>query len=98
MGTPSIIQPMLGALRTMESKLLAALTGVLLTTACGVETPTAGTGAARHARSDLPDVLLVTIDTLRSDHTSTYGYGLETTPRLSASVIWVTGMPTGTPL
>jgi choline-sulfatase len=27
--------------------------------------------------------LLLTIDTLRSDHTSTYGYGLETTPRLS---------------
>lgn len=31
-----------------------------------------------------PDVLLVTIDTLRSDHCSTYGYPVPTTPVLSA--------------
>ncbi|HYC57414.1 MAG TPA: sulfatase [Candidatus Binatia bacterium] len=31
-----------------------------------------------------PDVLLVTIDTLRADHCSTYGYGPETTPVMTA--------------
>jgi choline-sulfatase len=31
-----------------------------------------------------PDILLVTIDTLRSDHCSAYGYAIETTPSLEA--------------
>ncbi len=31
-----------------------------------------------------PDILLVTIDTLRSDHCSAYGYEIETTPNLEA--------------
>src|SRR5690242_7129785 len=31
-----------------------------------------------------PDVLLVAIDTLRSDHCSAYGYAIETTPNLEA--------------
>jgi arylsulfatase A-like enzyme len=31
-----------------------------------------------------PDILLVTIDTLRADHCSAYGYGRPTTPRLDA--------------
>jgi arylsulfatase A-like enzyme len=31
-----------------------------------------------------PDVLLVTIDTLRSDHCSAYGYPIDTTPHLTA--------------
>jgi len=33
--------------------------------------------------SNLPDVLLVTIDTLRADHLSFYGYERETTPHLA---------------
>jgi len=33
---------------------------------------------------DPPNLLLVVIDTLRADHTSTYGYARDTTPRLSA--------------
>jgi arylsulfatase A-like enzyme len=33
-------------------------------------------------KPDRPDVLLVTIDTLRADHCSAYGYGRPTTPRL----------------
>lgn len=36
-------------------------------------------GAAAPAR---PDILLVTLDTLRADHTSAYGYARPTTPRL----------------
>ena len=35
-------------------------------------------------RPDRPDILLVTIDTLRADHCSAYGYGRPTTPRLEA--------------
>jgi arylsulfatase A-like enzyme len=31
-----------------------------------------------------PDILLVTIDTLRSDHCSAYGYAIDTTPNLAA--------------
>ena len=31
-----------------------------------------------------PDVLLVVLDTVRADHSSTYGYDRETTPRLDA--------------
>ncbi|WP_437907519.1 sulfatase-like hydrolase/transferase [Sorangium sp. So ce327] len=30
-----------------------------------------------------PDVLLVTLDTVRADHTSAYGYGRDTSPRLA---------------
>lgn len=36
-------------------------------------------------RSDPPNVLLVTIDTLRADRCSSYGYPLPTTPRLDAA-------------
>lgn len=31
-----------------------------------------------------PNVVLITVDTLRADHLSSYGFGLETTPRLDA--------------
>lgn len=34
--------------------------------------------------SDRPDVLLITVDTLRADHLSSYGYPLETTPNMDA--------------
>lgn len=51
---------------------LAALLGTaLLATGCR------GSGAPAR-----PDVLLITIDTLRADHTSAYGYARPTTPRL----------------
>jgi choline-sulfatase len=43
----------------------------------------AASGCAR-APARRPDVLLVTIDTLRADHCSTYGYGRPTTPALDA--------------
>jgi len=41
-------------------------------------------GAACSRPSARPDVLLVTIDTLRADHCSAYGYPIETTPVLAA--------------
>ena len=34
------------------------------------------------ARPDMPNVLLVVIDTLRADHVGTYGYGRPTTPNI----------------
>lgn len=42
--------------------------------------PAAATPAAGHAR---PDVILITLDTVRADHTSAYGYGRDTSPRLA---------------
>ncbi len=38
--------------------------------------------AAPSRRGDRPDVVLITIDTLRSDHMSVYGYGRPTSPNL----------------
>ncbi|WP_437761235.1 sulfatase-like hydrolase/transferase [Sorangium sp. So ce281] len=44
-------------------------------------TPASPAPAAAPTR---PDVLLVTLDTVRADHTSAYGYGRDTSPRLAA--------------
>ena len=38
----------------------------------------------RLSRADLPNVVLLTIDTLRKDHLSLYGYGRETTPNIDS--------------
>ncbi len=50
--------------------------------------PSAGASAAaagaEPARSGKPDILLITLDTVRADHTSAYGYGQATTPALAA--------------
>ncbi|WP_441288608.1 sulfatase-like hydrolase/transferase [Sorangium sp. KYC3313] len=43
-------------------------------------TPASPAPAAAPTR---PDVLLVTLDTVRADHTSAYGYGRDTSPRLA---------------
>jgi choline-sulfatase len=42
----------------------------------------AGAGCERKTARARPDVLLITLDTLRADHTSAYGYARPTTPRL----------------
>ncbi|WP_437637141.1 sulfatase [Sorangium sp. So ce854] len=62
----------------------------------GATTPAAAAPAATPAAAPLaaaapaapspqrrPDILLVTLDTVRADHTSAYGYGRDTTPRLA---------------
>ena len=41
-----------------------------------------GTSRATPARADLPDVILLVLDTTRYDHLSVYGYDSATTPRL----------------
>jgi len=48
----------------------------------GDSPPARATSPALAARS--PDFLIVTVDTLRSDHTSAYGYGRRTTPFLES--------------
>ncbi len=52
--------------------------GLALLAALGV----AATTAAQHPGPRFPNVLLISIDTLRSDHLSGYGYGRPTTPRI----------------
>jgi arylsulfatase A-like enzyme/Tfp pilus assembly protein PilF len=52
---------------------------------CGQSTPANRTGAARSsAHTALPDVYLITIDTLRADHVGCYGYKQVETPALDA--------------
>jgi arylsulfatase A-like enzyme len=59
-------------------------------TAAGATPVTASAGAPAQgpllqlSRDGLPNILLVTIDTVRADHMSLYGYERETTPRLRA--------------
>ncbi|WP_437898205.1 sulfatase-like hydrolase/transferase [Sorangium sp. So ce124] len=45
--------------------------------------PAGTTPAAPAAAPTRPDVLLITLDTVRADHTSAYGYGRDTSPRLA---------------
>lgn len=52
------------------------------TTSSGAVMPAAVTAPALSA-PERPDILLVTLDTVRADHTSAYGYGRDTTPRLA---------------
>jgi arylsulfatase A-like enzyme len=40
--------------------------------------------ACRNAESRTPDVLLITIDTLRADHLGTYGFAYDTSPEIDA--------------
>jgi len=82
MEAPSIIQPMLGVCQTWGARLPAALLAALLVSSCDGDS-SSSTGAA-HPADTRPDVLLITIDTLRSDHSSAYGYPLDTTPMISA--------------
>ncbi|MCP3919590.1 MAG: sulfatase [bacterium] len=64
-------------LRSLRSALaLAGLALACLAHACG--------GAVTQPRVGRPNVLLISIDTLRPDHLGTYGYGRDTSPRLDA--------------
>lgn len=46
------------------------------------ESAAASASAAEAKPAGKPDIVLVTLDTVRADHTSAYGYDKETTPRL----------------
>jgi arylsulfatase A-like enzyme len=57
---------------------------VLLLPAAVPPAAVAETAAAAGATASGPNLLVVSIDTLRADHTTPYGYGRDTTPGLSA--------------
>jgi arylsulfatase A-like enzyme len=42
-----------------------------------------GLGACARGAAERGDILLISVDTLRTDHMSAYGYPLATTPQLS---------------
>ncbi len=60
-----------GALAAAAAPLVAAVLGGSGLSSCG-------SGDGR-----LPDVIVITVDTLRADHLSPYGYGRDTTPNLA---------------
>ena len=52
--------------------------------AAGSAAPSAeAAAAAEPSKGGKPDILLITLDTVRADHTSAYGYDKATTPRLA---------------
>jgi choline-sulfatase len=65
------------AVAPMRSYAAFALTSSLLVAGCGA-------GASRWSPPDRPNVLLVTIDTLRADHVGCYGYTSASTPTIDA--------------
>lgn len=60
-------------MRARRHRLLLLSAGLLAAGSC-----------ARAPRPPRPNVLLISVDALRQDHMSLYGYGRETTPRLDA--------------
>lgn len=76
-----------GRARRRRTWLLVASLGTLAVVAAWAaarpERHRGGDDGAVHAKAR-PNVLLVSIDTLRADHTSAYGYARKTTPRLDA--------------
>lgn len=67
--------PRLRRRSTALGRWIPAVLALLLATACGTESEAAGP----HRR---PNVLLISVDTLRADHLSCYGYERRTSPRL----------------
>ncbi|WP_437487258.1 sulfatase [Sorangium sp. So ce1014] len=57
----------------------AVIPAVLTRTIASAATPTPAPASA----PERPDILLVTLDAVRADHTSAYGYGRDTSPRLA---------------
>jgi arylsulfatase A-like enzyme len=66
---------------TYQSGLVALGSVVLVLSVVGADPSHDRRVAAGAAR---PNVLLITLDTVRADHLSVYGYGLQTTPNLDA--------------
>jgi arylsulfatase A-like enzyme/uncharacterized membrane protein YeaQ/YmgE (transglycosylase-associated protein family) len=71
-------------------KLAKAIAGILIVLTAGIVYYTAApyAGGARIAASGAqsrqrPNIILITMDTVRADHLSAYGYGRDTTPNLA---------------
>jgi arylsulfatase len=71
---------MLAATRLTAGLLAAAL----LATAVGCGDGEAGSGTPAGEPASRPNVILIVLDTLRTDHLSAYGYGWPTSPNLEA--------------
>ena len=67
----------------MKPRALAAA-GVIAALTVGCPGPKQEASKPATAVKELPPVVLITIDTLRSDHMSTYGYARATTPHIDA--------------
>lgn len=59
-------------------------TGAVLAVAFAFGLLCMGLPTGCHTAPERPNVLLIVLDTVRADHLSTYGYGLQTSPNLSA--------------
>jgi arylsulfatase A-like enzyme len=74
---------------TSVPSLTAGLAVLLVIAVVGTETynnrlPTLGAAPLKPAADKLPNIVLITMDTVRPDHLSAYGYERDTTPNLSA--------------
>jgi arylsulfatase A-like enzyme len=77
-----------GSDRFVSLRAVAALGfGVVLVGVLGIvatESPALGSAAARMPETHGPNLILVTMDTVRADHLSAFGYGQQTTPFLDS--------------
>src|SRR5439155_546707 len=87
---PAAVAPLAGAAPTLAGARLVAVTwfaplAIVAASALGGPSRAAEGAATRPtiARPDAPPIIWVTIDTLRADHLSVYGYPVDTTPRLA---------------
>lgn len=69
-------------LRMRRAAIGAGGAAVLASVAAQLASPHAGPSARPVVRAGAPNVLLVSIDTLRADHVHAYGYARETTPAI----------------
>ncbi len=70
---------------TVAALILAILATTIVMTSCADPSPEAGMrNYLKKVRREQPNVLLITVDTLRQDHLGCYGYGPAKTPNLDA--------------
>lgn len=70
---------------TLASLILAALAATVAMTSCAGPSPEVGIqDYLKKVRREQPNILLITVDTLRRDHLGCYGYGPAETPNLDA--------------
>jgi arylsulfatase A-like enzyme len=72
------------ALATLAVLVVMTLSSAALASSHGRTAQAAPPQAAASGRAGKPNVVLIVMDTVRADHMSVYGYGLDTTPNLKA--------------
>jgi arylsulfatase A-like enzyme len=76
-ATPSLVRQTAGAVALLAAAITASL-------AFDHKLSMQGLASARPVASQAPNIVLITMDTVRADHLSTYGYSRNTTPNLTA--------------